>query len=274
MIVADVTTTIVQVVGAALIGVAESARFSSSSSKLSSAQANDILLAGLAMQVRSQPLPLRLTCHNAPHHPQTFTYFAFLILVAMCIFRSERTFSAAHLPKTFSVLVFLSALLLLLRTTFRLAETAQGVFGTASSSETLFGCLEYAPVILTLALWGALPLEEILPIDVDEPQHRTSPSINTQQEKSFQLGRTSTMGSASPRNDSPEQIDDLEAQSPAGSLDKSEGTTTATDIDRPLAERKESAGSMLRTGMYEQDPLVLERTASGSSRMSRRKLKN
>lgn len=53
MIISDVVTTIIQVVGAALIGVAEAARYSESrTSSLSSGQANDILLAGLAIQVR------------------------------------------------------------------------------------------------------------------------------------------------------------------------------------------------------------------------------
>lgn len=132
-------------------------------------------------------------------------------------------------------------------------------------------------------MWGALSLEEILPVDVDD-EPRASPSVNTQQEKSFQLGRTSTMNSVSPRNESPvEHVDidhdsrplDLEAQSPVGSMDKSESTTTATDVNRPEPERMGSAASsMLRTGMYEQDPLVLERTASGESKMSRRKLRN
>lgn len=55
LIVADVVTTIIQVAGAALIGVAESARFSNSTSRLSSESANNILLAGLAIQVLLPP---------------------------------------------------------------------------------------------------------------------------------------------------------------------------------------------------------------------------
>ncbi|GAA5857726.1 hypothetical protein JCM8547_005961, partial [Rhodosporidiobolus lusitaniae] len=270
MIVADVVTTIIQVVGAALIGVAESARFGNRSSSLTSEQANDILLAGLSIQV--------------------FTYLAFSILLVLCIIRSERTFTAAHLPKRFSLLMLLSAFLLLLRTTFRLAETAQGVFGYASSHEALFGCLEYLPVILAISLWAAMPLEETLPIDVDDlpgsPSHESTRTLSMRQSKSVQLGRTSSRGSTSPRGSSrdrrrEEEDDerDLEAgSSPSGSMAKTEGTrssATAMEQDRPTPERRGStASSILRTGMIESDPLVLERTASGRSRLSARKLRN
>lgn len=54
MITADVFTTIVQIIGAALIGVAESSAYDNGgkSSTISPKQANDILLAGLSLQVR------------------------------------------------------------------------------------------------------------------------------------------------------------------------------------------------------------------------------
>lgn len=154
MIVSDVVTTIIQVVGAALIGVAESARFGNGSSRITSDQANDILLAGLATQ--------------------TASFLAFLILLGLCIWRSARTFTAAHLPKQFSLLLFLASLLVFLRTTFRLAETAQGVFGYASSHEALFGTLEYLPVILAVSIYAAIPLEHQLPIDVDDERYESS----------------------------------------------------------------------------------------------------
>ncbi|GAA5851092.1 hypothetical protein JCM9279_000318 [Rhodotorula babjevae] len=154
MIVSDVVTTIIQVVGAALIGVAESARFGNGSSRITSDQANDILLAGLATQ--------------------TASFLAFLVLLALCIWRSARTFTAAHLPKQFSLLLFLASLLVFLRTTFRLAETAQGVFGYASSHEALFGTLEYLPVILAVSIYAAIPLEHQLPIDVDDERYESS----------------------------------------------------------------------------------------------------
>ncbi len=48
----DVATTILQIAGAALIGVSESARVQGNGSAITPEQANDILLAGLALQVR------------------------------------------------------------------------------------------------------------------------------------------------------------------------------------------------------------------------------
>lgn len=36
-------------------------------------------------------------------------------------------------------------------------ELTAGFFGTASTSEALFGCLEYLPVILALILWAIFP---------------------------------------------------------------------------------------------------------------------
>lgn len=37
-----------------------------------------------------------------------------------------------------------------------------GVFGYASTHESLFGTLEYTPVIIALLLWAVFPLEKIL----------------------------------------------------------------------------------------------------------------
>ncbi|TKA52154.1 hypothetical protein B0A53_04998 [Rhodotorula sp. CCFEE 5036] len=182
MVISDVVTTIIQVVGAALIGVAEAATYSASrTSSLSSSQANDILLAGLAIQ--------------------TASFLAFLILLALCIFRSHRTFSAAHLPRQFSTTLFLASLLVFLRTTFRLAETAQGVFGVASRSEALFGCLEYLPVILAISLFAAVPLHDILPLDYDDEKSLRSDTRSmsmrqpTKENRTLDLRGTSTHGS-------------------------------------------------------------------------------
>ncbi|GAA6032378.1 hypothetical protein JCM8097_008145 [Rhodosporidiobolus ruineniae] len=256
MVVADVVTTIIQVVGAALIGVAESARFSSRSSSLSSDAANDILLAGLAVQ--------------------TASFLAFIILLGMCIWRSHRTFTAAHLPKRFSLLIFTSATLLLLRTTFRLAETAQGVFGFASSHEALFGTLEYLPVILAISLWAALSLEETLPIDVNDdpasPSAESGRTFSMRQTTSMKLGRTSTRGSASPRGSSRDRDREEESGvgvSPQGSLATETSATAADREGRRTPQRKTSdASSVLRTGMVEED------NESIRSRMSARKLRN
>ncbi|KAL8673193.1 MAG: hypothetical protein Q9168_002385 [Polycauliona sp. 1 TL-2023] len=132
-ITADVVTTVIQVVGAALIGVAES-------NKKSPVTANNILLAGLAIQTAAFILFLYL-------------YFEFVLQISR-----DAGMRAVHFgfirPLLLSIGV--SSLLVLLRTAFRLAETSQGVFGYASSHESLFGSLEFAPIITAvwiLAIW-------------------------------------------------------------------------------------------------------------------------
>ncbi|GAA5961319.1 hypothetical protein JCM8115_001551 [Rhodotorula mucilaginosa] len=151
MITADVVTTIVQICGAALIGAAESSTYrDGKSSTVTSDQANDILLAGLSLQ--------------------TASFLAFLILLAVCISRSRKTAIAARLPSRFTAILFIASLLVFLRTTFRLAETAEGVFSYASRTEPLFACLEYLPVILAVLLFMAFPLYKLLP----HPSHAIS----------------------------------------------------------------------------------------------------
>ena len=103
-VVFDVVTTVIQIVGAALIGTAES-------NNTSPKTANNILLAGLAVQVAS--------------------FAVFLVLLALCILRilqkrgSGTWAHSATAAKLLSVLV-VTSLLVELRTIFRLIETAQG----------------------------------------------------------------------------------------------------------------------------------------------------
>lgn len=69
------------------------------------------------------------TCHPADcvsERSQTASFLAFLILLAVCISRSRKTAIAARLPGRFTAVLFLASLLVFLRTTFRLAETAEG----------------------------------------------------------------------------------------------------------------------------------------------------
>lgn len=61
--------------------------------------------------------------------------------------------AARGMPRFTAALVGAS-LLVYLRTIFRLAETAQGIDGYASSHESFFGALEFAPVVLTVGLLG------------------------------------------------------------------------------------------------------------------------
>ncbi|KAK4050965.1 hypothetical protein OIV83_003094 [Microbotryomycetes sp. JL201] len=94
-IVFDVVTTIVQIAGAALVGVAESAsvRNDGDGPNITSQEANRILMAGLAVQRRLKA----------------------------------------------------------------------SVFGYAFTSEILFGCLDFAPVALSLIIWALFPLFRIIP---------------------------------------------------------------------------------------------------------------
>ncbi|GAA6059727.1 hypothetical protein JCM10212_000255 [Sporobolomyces blumeae] len=146
MIVADTVTTIIQIAGASLVGTAESSRYRGESSKVTPEQANDILLAGLALQ--------------------TAAFVVFIVLLSICTWRSSRALSSVRLPTLLTSLLFASSLLLLLRTTFRLAESAAGIFSVAATTEALFGCLEYLPVVVTTWIWVVVPLEKALPNDV------------------------------------------------------------------------------------------------------------
>ena len=126
---ADVITTLIQVTGAGLIG-------SKTSKQESPKSANDILLAGLAIQ--------------------TFCFTVFLVLFTRFIFKSVSYGPYLQRQRAFVIALAASSVLVLLRTIFRLVETAQGVFGFLSSHEAFFGTLEFAPIILAvgiLAVW-------------------------------------------------------------------------------------------------------------------------
>ena len=150
-ITADVVTSIIQVAGAAMIGVAES-------NGRSPTTANDILLAGLAVQ----------TC----------AFVAFQILYAKLAFLLIRDAKARiHVKGKQPLLLAIGAasILVLLRTVFRLAETSEGVFGYASSREVFFGCLEFAPIVVAvwlLAIWH--PVRSLRETDPSAPGPMTT----------------------------------------------------------------------------------------------------
>lgn len=125
----DVGATITQVAGAALIGSAES-------NSRSPATGNNILLAGLAVQVVS--------------------FLLFLVLLGLFLARARKatTSTGEGGMMRFSGALVLSSLLVYLRTIFRLAETAGGVGGYASSHEAFFGALEFAPIVVAVLLLG------------------------------------------------------------------------------------------------------------------------
>ncbi|SCZ89654.1 BZ3500_MvSof-1268-A1-R1_Chr9g10526 [Microbotryum saponariae] len=168
-VIADTITTIIQIAGAALIGVAESSRTRGDPSSITPQQANDILLSGLALQCAS------FLC-----------FYYLLITVAV---RASKM-SPRSLRKTFLAILSITSFLVLTRTVkpttcwtlrfgpifsetynflshtsqvYRLAETAEGIFGYASSNEWLFGLLEFAPVALAVLFWAAVPLHKVLP---------------------------------------------------------------------------------------------------------------
>ena len=118
----DVVTTVIQVVGAALIGVAES-------NNNSPVTGNNILLAGLAIQVAS--------------------FAVFLSLLSVVVLRVTQTRGNgkwAHLPRGQMLLAVLvvTSLLVELRTIFRLIETAQGAPIVLCSSYTFRPCVKSA----------------------------------------------------------------------------------------------------------------------------------
>ena len=109
---------------------------------------------------------------------QTASFLVFFSFLSTALYRSRRLKSHSFSTR-FSLTIVATSILIFLRTVFRLAETAQGVhfsyltllplnilslgvFGTAFSSETLFGCLEYLPVILAVWIWALNPLDVLL----------------------------------------------------------------------------------------------------------------
>jgi hypothetical protein len=128
----DVVSTIMQVAGAAMIGSAESKRKDPTTP-------NNILLAGLSFQA--------------------FAFLCFIVILSTFVgsLVSDRNFG----PRLKGVRPFIIALMaasffIFLRLIFRLAETAEGVFGYLMVHEAFFGALEFAPVVLAvgiLAIW-------------------------------------------------------------------------------------------------------------------------
>jgi hypothetical protein len=113
----------VQILGAALIGVAASNRKDTTTP-------NNILLGGLAFQV--------------------FTFLVFIILFALFAFKA-RGQMFRHVSKAFYASFAAAVLLFYLRVCFRLSETSEGLYGKLNTHEVYFGTLEFMPVVL--AVW-------------------------------------------------------------------------------------------------------------------------
>lgn len=129
---ADIVTIIIQVTGAAMIGNRTSAGKDPTT-------ANNILLVGLALQTFA------------------FTSFLLILVIFTLSLQSDRRFGPSIGRKSpFVASLIVASVLILLRIVFRLAETAQGVFGYLMVHEAFFGVLEFAPVIVAMfliALW-------------------------------------------------------------------------------------------------------------------------
>ncbi|KAH7080128.1 RTA1 like protein-domain-containing protein [Paraphoma chrysanthemicola] len=123
----DVIATIVQILGAALIGVA-------SSNRKDTTTPNNILLGGLAFQA--------------------FTFLIFIILFAIFVFKA-RSELFRHVSKAFYASFAAAVLLFYLRVCFRLSETSEGLFGKLNTHEVYFGTLEFMPVVLAVWLLAA-----------------------------------------------------------------------------------------------------------------------
>ncbi|KAK4054250.1 hypothetical protein OIV83_001276 [Microbotryomycetes sp. JL201] len=146
----DFVTTVIQIIGASLIGVSEARRLRTGrAGPVSTEQANDILISGLAIQLAA--------------------FFVFIGVTLLVTYRANMT-RPATLKRKFTSMLLLTSLLLFLRTCFRLAETAQGVFGAAATNEVLFGTLEFLPVGLAVSMWAYFSLDALLPPDRAEDE--------------------------------------------------------------------------------------------------------
>ena len=120
----DVIATIVQIAGAALIGVAYSNRKDPTTP-------NNILLAGLAFQV--------------------FSFALFLCVLSWVLLRARQ--SPVRVSHSFLVALIVATLAVYLRTCFRLAETAEGLMQFLSTHEVFFSCLEFVPILVAVYLF-------------------------------------------------------------------------------------------------------------------------
>lgn len=131
-ITADIACTLLQITGASLIG-------NRTSKHEDPTQANNILIGGLAVQTAFSILFLCIM-------------IKVIIACSKCASQNEKLAAAWHATRFTTLAVCLAGSLVTLRTIFRVAESADGVFGYLSSHEAFFGALEFAPIILSLTL--------------------------------------------------------------------------------------------------------------------------
>ncbi|KAJ1323824.1 RTA1 domain-containing protein [Microdochium nivale] len=172
-VVSDAISTVVQIAGAALIGISYSKRRDPTT-------ANNILLGGLAYQVFSMGVFVVLTTSymisrfsssRSPRLSDAASSTNKTDEPAADVSSNSNNGSNNHETSTaFCVALSVSALAVYLRTCFRLAETAEGLGGKLQTNEVYFACLEFAPValaVLLLAVWhpGKYVGRRILTVD-------------------------------------------------------------------------------------------------------------
>lgn len=123
-IVCDAVATVIQITGAALVG-------SAYSNGKDPNVPNNILLAGLAFQV--------------------FSFALFIICFVWFVAKARRVLGRDLI--IFSVATFVATLAVYLRTCIRLAETAEGLLKFLSTHEAIFGCLEFAPIVVAVYIF-------------------------------------------------------------------------------------------------------------------------
>jgi hypothetical protein len=127
---ANMICTMLQVTGASLIG-------NRASKQKDPSEVSKILIAGLAAQVASFILFLIIMA-------------TFIVTCSKCARENQDLRTKWRSKRLASMSIFVAALMVFLRTVFRLVESAEGVFGYLSSHEVYFGCLEFVPIVLSL----------------------------------------------------------------------------------------------------------------------------
>ncbi|KAE8250600.1 hypothetical protein A4X13_0g4576 [Tilletia indica] len=144
----DVATIVAQVVGAAFVGVSESKLGRGEKSFITPEQSNNVVVGGLAVQ--------------------SAAFLVFLILFALFVLRVSRS----NIPNKPSPLLVITlagtALLIYLRTLFRLAESAAGLGSYIAREQVLFGVLETLPIMLSVLWLAVLPLGRFTDVRRDE----------------------------------------------------------------------------------------------------------
>jgi hypothetical protein len=86
---------------------------------------------------------------------QAFTFLLFIALFIAFLVKARRNLFRS-VGKGFYIAFGAAVMLFYLRVCFRLAETAEGLYGKLNTREVFFGTLEFGPVVLAvwvLAVW-------------------------------------------------------------------------------------------------------------------------